>query len=531
MTSTTNLVLLGPMGVTVVAMLPNQRVTIGRDDKASEVAVRDRQVSRRHLEVRCSYSGAIQFTDLGSHNGTFLDGAAVEARSDHELPLRSIVTLGQHHLWGAADGARWLDFPAFQREVKKSSGHCRIFMFEGRSNTSTETSISSLAGGHQEVDAVRALRDALGKLSSDARVTRLPSGALLLAVGDADAAKVPPLVSTLEPFGLEVSEVPQDTPAPASVASLPVARGSAGGVELERVAVSDITVLILGETGAGKEVIARHLHSLSKRAANPFVVVNCAAIAESLFESELFGHERGAFTGANVSRQGYLESANGGSVLLDEVGELSNAMQAKLLRVLETRTVHRVGSVVARPLHVRFMAATLRDLPAEVAAGRFREDLYFRLCGVTLRAPPLRERRDELAGIAEAILQGISPGLRLTDRAVAHLLAHSWPGNVRELKAVLERALLVQTGAVVDAEDLLLDADHRVVASQRAEASARTRNAHANASDGEARRTRVVDALQRASGNQRKAAEMLGISRRTLTNWLNDLGLPRPRKE
>jgi DNA-binding NtrC family response regulator len=210
--------------------------------------------------------------------------------------------------------------------------------------------------------------------------------------------------------------------------------------QIARAAQSPFSVLLLGETGVGKEVLARELHARSPRAQAPFLELNCAALAPSLLESELFGHEKHAFTGANQARPGLLESADGGTVFLDEIGELPLAVQVKLLRVLDGHKVTRVGGRTARALDVRFVAATNRDLEAEVAIGAFREDLYFRLNGVAFTIPPLRERASEIAPLAERFLRTASQKmnraepLRLGQQALSCLERHSWPGNVRELR-------------------------------------------------------------------------------------------------
>jgi two-component system, NtrC family, response regulator AtoC len=221
-----------------------------------------------------------------------------------------------------------------------------------------------------------------------------------------------------------------------------------------RVARSNINVLVLGETGVGKEVLTQSLHELSARK-GLLVAINCATLGETLLESELFGHERGAFTGAVKTKPGLLEVAAGGTVLLDEIGDLSAGLQAKLLRALETRTILRVGGVKPIDLDVRIVAATHRDLAAEVALGRFRQDLYFRLNGITLRIPPLRERRDQIPGLIEKFL---GPGQSVAPAAIATLTKHSWPGNVRELRQVMERALLLAGGAPIGVRHLMIDA-------------------------------------------------------------------------
>jgi transcriptional regulator with PAS, ATPase and Fis domain len=281
-----------------------------------------------------------------------------------------------------------------------------------------------------------------------------------------------------------------------------------------RAAAGSINLLILGETGAGKEVLARRVHRLSPRAGRPFVCINCAALSEPLLESELFGHERGAFTGATQAKPGLLETAPGGTVFLDEVGELPAALQAKLLRVIETRELVRVGSVRPRRIDVRFIAATNRDLEEEVARGSFRRDLFFRLNGMTLSLPPLRARPREIPALCRLFLKELSPAAgrkappRLTAAALAQLCAHGWPGNVRELRNVIERALLLAPGDEIGVE-------HLPAAAPAAPAG---------------ERERILAALEACAGNQSRAARQLGISRKVLLARLDSWGVKRPRK-
>ncbi len=211
---------------------------------------------------------------------------------------------------------------------------------------------------------------------------------------------------------------------------------------VEKIAPTDATVLIEGETGTGKDMIARTLHLLSPRADKPFIVVDCGAVAGTLIESELFGHEKGSFTGASTARQGAFELASGGTVFLDELGELSLDLQPKLLRVLEQRELRRVGGTKTIKVDLRVIAATRKDLRSEVEKGKFREDLYFRLNVVPITAPSLRERREDIPLLIDAMLKKLAPGgVHLADSTRAALMAHDWPGNVRELRNVIERAL------------------------------------------------------------------------------------------
>ena len=318
---------------------------------------------------------------------------------------------------------------------------------------------------------------------------------------------------------------------------------------VERIAVGTISVLLLGETGVGKELVAEMVHERSPRAGKPFVRLNCAALAETLVASELFGHERGAFTGAHQSKAGLLESADGGTVFLDEVGDLPIALQPKLLRVLEDRQVMRVGSIKARSIDVRFVAATNRNLELEAARGRFRSDLLFRLNGFSVVMPPLRERAGEVEGLAAHFVAHAAreAGRRappaLAPEVLSSLQRYAWPGNVRELRNVMERAVLLCAGPVITLEHLPLDKlQGRVAAATPAHATAAprtreparsTRDSYADVLRAELQdreRQQVLEALARCGGNQTHAAKLLGISRGTLLARMDAFGLERPRK-
>jgi len=299
---------------------------------------------------------------------------------------------------------------------------------------------------------------------------------------------------------------------------------------LALVAPTDLPILIRGETGVGKEVLAREVQSRSRRHACAFVRINCAALTETLLESELFGYERGAFTGAASSKQGLLEVAHGGTAFLDEVGELSLAAQAKLLRVVETGEITRIGATHSNKIDVRYIAATHRDLASMIAQGTFREDLYFRLDGMTLSIPPLRERRADLERLAGEFIAASAaalgrPAPTMTSRARAALLAHPFRGNVRELKRLMDRVVLLCGGKTVDVEHLIGLSDGPVDAADQA----RTLLERSKADASRFEQQRIVEALAACGGNQTKAAELLGISRRTLVNRIHEFGLKRPR--
>ena len=279
-----------------------------------------------------------------------------------------------------------------------------------------------------------------------------------------------------------------------------------------RVASLETTVLIQGETGTGKELVARAIHDASARAGRPFVVVDCAALPETLFESELFGHERGAFTGAFAARRGLLEMSAGGTCLLDEIGELTTPLQAKLLRTLQERTIRRVGGNDPIPVDVRVVAATNRDLRKLAAEGGFRDDLYYRLNVVTITVPPLRERSSDIPLLAQHFLETFAhrterPVKRLAPEALALLAAYHWPGNVRELENVIERAVALSSSETLLPDDF---------PPHLREAGRAPRLPAAGMTLEEVKRWYLNKVLEEAGGNKLRAAELLGIDRRTL---------------
>jgi len=283
-----------------------------------------------------------------------------------------------------------------------------------------------------------------------------------------------------------------------------------------RVAATECGVLIVGESGTGKEVLARFIHRNSKRAAAPFVAVNCAAIPENMLEAMLFGYERGAFTGAHVSHAGKFEQAQGGTLLLDEVTEMPIGLQAKLLRVLQEREVERIGGRGPLPLDVRVLATTNRRLREEVAAGRFREDLYYRLNVFPLAIAPLRARRDDVLPLAMQLLAArvrpAAPVPALSAEAAHLLLTYTWPGNVRELDNLLQRALILLNGPVILPQHIQFE----LAGDAAPQAQQPATPASLAASLDERERDLILDALRAGKGSRREAAESLGISARTL---------------
>jgi DNA-binding NtrC family response regulator len=297
----------------------------------------------------------------------------------------------------------------------------------------------------------------------------------------------------------------------------------------EQVAATEASVLLTGPSGTGKEVLARHIHRRSKRAAGPFVAVNCAAIPDNLLESELFGHEKGAFSGATARRIGKFEAADGGTLLLDEVSEMEVRLQAKLLRVLQEREIDRLGGSAPVRVNVRILATTNRDLPVEVARGNFREDLYFRLNVVSLEIPSLAQRRGDISPLAEyfsrryAELNGV-PFRKLTDAAHRRLAQHHWRGNVRELENTVHRAVLLAPGDEIDADAIELSSIGGVAhpAAIPHEAAAGSITGLVGRRMDEVERDLILSTLVHTLGNRTHAATILGISIRALRNKLRD---------
>jgi transcriptional regulator with PAS, ATPase and Fis domain len=297
-----------------------------------------------------------------------------------------------------------------------------------------------------------------------------------------------------------------------------------------RVGPSEASVLLIGESGTGKELAARAVHEASPRAARPLVVVDCASLPETLFESELFGHEKGAFTGAHAARPGLVEAASGGTLFLDEVGDIPLPMQVKLLRLLESGTYRRVGSTELRRADVRLVAATHRDLPRMIAEGRFREDLFHRLNTFPIALPPLRERRGDIPLLAASLLARVAPGRRLVlaPAALARLERHPFPGNVRELRNVLERAALLSDGDVIPAAvvERALSVGATRIGAPAVLPTGAVPAASRTARLRDAEREALRSAVAAHAGDRRALAQSLGISLRTLYRKLRALDEP-----
>ena len=306
----------------------------------------------------------------------------------------------------------------------------------------------------------------------------------------------------------------------------------------DRVAATDSTVLILGESGTGKDLMAQEIHARSPRAARPFVAVNCAALPENLIESELFGYERGAFTGAAQQKKGKFELANGGTLFLDEIGDMNPVTQAKALRALENRTIERLGGAQSIPVDVRVISATHRDLPAEIAAGKFREDLFYRLRVITIELPALREHKEDIAVLADSFLQlhgkRLNRGAHLTREAYSALERYDWPGNVRELKNALERSMVLAPGNEIGVKDLPEEVATGKAITQK-ELSNGTDSGMNERDFREAKRKFEVAWITKQLASHRwnvsRTAATIGLHRQSLQEKLRELGIRRPGRE
>ena len=294
---------------------------------------------------------------------------------------------------------------------------------------------------------------------------------------------------------------------------------------LGKVAPAKMPVLIEGESGVGKELVAQHLHRISPRATRAFIDLNCAAVPATLLESELFGHERGAFTGAGTEKPGLVEVADGGTLFLDEIGEMSPEIQSKFLRVLDSGTFYRVGATRKRRADFRLIAATNRDLREEVKAGRFRKDLFFRVNGVLVVIPPLRDRPEDIPLLVDYFTRGLANPRPFSPAALKAMAAYEWPGNVRELRFAVERAALLAEEDTIETDDL----PPEILGEGRTRGGSATDGVDDDEDDPTEEsgldRERVIEALEKARWRRGKAAEILGVSPRTLYRWMRRLGL------
>jgi DNA-binding NtrC family response regulator len=555
----------------VVDLREGEEVTFGRSREAT-VALEDPRVSRRHAAV-VRRGGALYVRDLGSRNGTRVNAQPVAGEQrlapGDEVGIGGaaiVVGMTSRRVGPAPGGDLFADRLA--AEVDRATRYQRrlaLLMVH------LEGPTSALAGARDALTVGLRRMDFLADYGPGELALVLPEMDRSAAIAAARQAQEVAAATALRLFA-GVAVLPDHAPdAPELLErareALRLARRGAGeeGIAappartarpdsqivvldpamqrvyelVGRVAASPMTVLLLGETGVGKEVVAEALHRRSPRAKGPFVRLNCASLPETLLESELFGYEKGAFTGAERRREGYFEAAAGGTLLLDEIGELPPGTQVKLLRVLETRAIARLGGTRELKVDVRVVAATNRDLAAEVRAGRFREDLFFRISAFTLHVPPLRDRRSEILPLAEAFAVEFARSLgcavpEVTPAARARLVAYAWPGNVRELRNVIERAVVLGSGRIdlADLPDPVRGAAGPAVGAPAplavptptptfpGDESAAIRDRMAAIE-----RRAIEEALAATGGNQTRAAARLGLSRRALIYKMEKHGL------
>jgi DNA-binding NtrC family response regulator len=552
------LVVMSPTGAGSVQVPVQGVLVIGRSADC-DVCVEDARLSRRHAELRCG--ATIVLVDLGSRNGTSVRGERVPANAPVPVRVGDAIAIGGtlltlqrasggerlRHVWSHGYFEARLEEECARASKRGSPFAILRVHVEGESAPPLDEldgadMLASYASGEYE-----ALFTGMSASEADARAAAI--GARFAGSGWRAAVAAYPRDGRTPEALIEhtTRALVRATPEAALMTQGAIDRMDA---VIRRVAAGAINVLVLGETGVGKDVLARRIHELSPRAKMPLVAINCGALSETLLESELFGHEKGAFTGAMQAKQGLLESASGGAVFLDEVGEMPHPIQVKLLRVLDQREVMRVGAVRPRTIDVRFIAATNRDLEAEVAGGRFRRDLYFRLNGVSLSLPPLRERREEIGPLARTFLEDACRAMGRDDRpqiaadAMEAMRQYQWPGNIRELRNVIERAILLCTGDRITREHLPLE-KMRTVFAEPGPSSTRlapppipnSAQGHRTTMPPEApeegtpdERQRIIEALDGCAGNQSLAAKRLGISRATLIRRIEEYAIPRPRK-
>ncbi len=564
------LVVVGKHAFRVVALPAKGVLVVGRADDA-DIMIEDSTVSRRHCEIEVAQYIAIR--DLGSANQTRIRGRALQSGETVRVQVGDPIEIGSITVLLQRGPEEVVDSPFC------SYDYFDLMLAQAcsrRAKNREPFAVLRLSISH---DATDNEQDLLQKIlmecsPSHPLVAQYGPRDYVAFFGDERAIKFERAwegdgrISGLTGVEVRWAHFPRDGRTPHELVehlrtpreNPPAARHDVAVIEdqkskaiyelVERVAVGDISVLILGETGVGKELVARRVHQRSRRCDHPFVGFNCAALSETLLESELFGHEKGAFTGATSTKKGLLEAAAGGSIFLDEIGEMSPATQAKLLRVLEERCLRRVGGLKSVPIDVRLIAATNRDLEMEVAKESFRKDLYFRLNGVTIVVPPLRERTVEIGALAHLFVAQSSASLghqrppTIDGTALALLQAYSWPGNVRELRNVMERAVLL-CDDVIEAKHLPVESMTResnvIVATKPTDAAfaqeVATTEQDSTLPEGVTfsvadldERRRIVEALRATGGNQKLAADELQMSRRTLSRRLDVLRIPRPRK-
>ncbi|MDP3237455.1 MAG: sigma 54-interacting transcriptional regulator [Myxococcales bacterium] len=541
------LVVLTGTGVKMYPLPASGEVSIGRSSDA-DVHIDADSLSRRHAVLQVG--ARLRLKDLGSSNGTRVRDEAigsqwVDVRLGEAIQLGSVTVLVRRATDTVQPQRRVWNHEYFvarlEEECRRGGSFAVLRVHAGARHAEAPEVLAGLLGpgdclAMYAADEYEALVFGASPEAAAALSSRLQASVIEARVG----------LACFPSHGRDAERLVeaangQLVPAAAVNASVVVASPAMKQLYdvINRIAVGTISVLVTGETGVGKELVAAAIHERSPRAKKTSLTLNCAAFTETLLESELFGHEKGAFTGATQAKPGLLESAEGGTVFLDEVGELPMSTQVKLLRVLEERAVRRVGSLKSRPIDVRFVTATNRDLEAEVAAGRFRQDLYFRIGGVTLLVPPLRARPEELEPLAKRFVTNTARQLgrrppTISKAALALLEAYRWPGNIRELRNVMERAVLLCAGPTIEPEHLpreKLSAMWVSTPAQPVPVPPVTGLAPVPPGVDADERQRIIDALSRCGGNQTRAAKLLGVSRRTLLYRLDSMAIPRPQKK
>ncbi len=541
-----------PEGAKSIAIRRGGTVVLGRT-YPSDLVVADQSLSRQHARISVSASGEVEVVDLGSTNGTFVAGKRV---AKARIALGETVRVGDVTVLvqagpggGSPSGVEGYDrfVQGIEQEVLRARTFGRplallMLRAERDNRVSSHESFAKVSSllrpvdrvGHYAEGHVLVLAPELGRDAAEALAARIAR----------TCAPLRPQVASFPEDGTTVDELVaacRDGSSEARAGTLadsPAMRKARA--EVDRLAASELPVLLLGETGVGKELLARRVHEGSQRKRGPFHAVSCAAVAPALLESSLFGHERGAFTGAEKTTRGVFELASGGTLFLDEVGELSPAAQAALLRVLETRTIVRVGSERPIAVDVRIVAATHRDLDGMVTRGEFRQDLLFRLEGAAVQIPPLRARVSEIEALARVFLDEANrANLRgcvgFDDVAKEAMLTYAWPGNVRELRNAVARAVVVAEGNTITLADL----PERVRRGRAERQEGRATVAPESAGEGEIpdfrehikNETRgleaslILGALRAHAGNQTAAARALNLPVRTLSHKMKELGI------
>jgi two-component system, NtrC family, response regulator AtoC len=528
-----------------VELKPGREIVIGRDHGCNMV-VPDHLVSRRHLKVRVSEARVPVITDLGSRNGTSLAGGLVPPMVEVPVHRGDSFTVGTTTIVV-------LGRPGHIDSVKPSLDEA-IADLVARDVRATVLCVQPKEGSPLRLGAFEQWLQ--GLLGPDDLLLSEEGTWWIVVRGSADVQSAVRTAASLYLDRLEIVATIGEAIVPTHGRSAQELRSYAqerlrmrlrvplaGGPIIaddsmrelyqlvDQVAQSPLSVLLLGETGAGKEVLAREIHRRSSRSSGPFVAINCAGIPESLLESELFGYVAGAFTGADRAKEGLLVRADRGTLLLDELGEMPASIQPRLLRALELKEVHPLGSLEPRPIDVRLVSATNVQIEERIAAGTFRSDLYYRINGISLTIPPLRSRWQEILPLAERFAReakarlGLAGPPALTSAATERILQYSWPGNVRELKNVIERATVLAGEKPIDVHDLRLSQFTGAITGVRR--SPLHTKSSAPPTDGEEARIRT--ALEQAGGNQTKAAELLGMSRKALLHRLDRYQIPRPR--